>query len=65
MSERYLVTNEAEAIARLSALERMREQARENHRGAMVSNIEKMIESELRALRRLRSETGGERPAGD
>ena len=53
---------EAEAIARLSALENMREQARAADRASMLSHIEKLIQSELRGLenRRARNVEDGE-----
>ena len=49
-----LASGEAHAIARLSTLERLREQARAGNREAMVRSIESMIEAELRALRKMR-----------
>ena len=46
----FLKDDRAKAIARLSALERLREQAREAKRAVMIETIEKMIQSELRVL---------------
>ena len=54
---------EAHAIARLSTLERLREQARAGHREAMVRSIESMIESELRALQKMREFDDSSPPA--
>jgi hypothetical protein len=51
---------EAEAISRLSTLERIREQARDSKRANMVDNVEKLIAAELRRLRRLRKEADTE-----
>ena len=50
-----MTSDEAEAIGRLSALEKLRDQAREGNRTAMTANIEKLIEAELRAIQRIRS----------
>lgn len=55
---------EAEAITRLSALERLREQARAANRAFMIENVERLITAELRRLKRLRSEAA-ERPGAD
>ena len=53
----------AQAIARLSTLERLRDQARATNREAMLRSIEKMIESELRVLRAMRDSDPDDRPA--
>jgi ribosomal 50S subunit-associated protein YjgA (DUF615 family) len=45
---------EAETIARLSALERLRDKAREGGRAAMLASVEQMIAAEIRTLRKLR-----------
>jgi hypothetical protein len=50
-----LSDDEKAAIARLSALEGLREEARRANRAAMIDNVEKLIEAELRAIHRLRS----------
>ncbi|MEJ6021085.1 hypothetical protein [Ramlibacter sp. PS4R-6] len=52
--------DEAEAIARLAALETLREQARAGNRSAMVENVEKLIEAELRAIKRIRGHSDQE-----
>jgi hypothetical protein len=41
----------AQALARLAALQRLREQARSAHRDAMLHSIEQLIEQESRVLR--------------
>ena len=46
--------DEVKIITRLATLERLRDQARESHRAAMLDSIEKMIEAELKVLHRLR-----------
>ena len=53
-----LSKDEAHSIARLSTLERLREQARSGNKDATVRSIENMIESELRVLRRIREVRG-------
>jgi ribosomal 50S subunit-associated protein YjgA (DUF615 family) len=45
---------EAETIARLSALERLRDKARDGGRAAMLASVEQMIAAEIRTLRKLR-----------
>jgi uncharacterized membrane-anchored protein len=52
----YLSDDHAKAIARISTLENLREQARQGNREAMLRSIEKMLESELRALKLSRAE---------
>jgi hypothetical protein len=66
VSDFHLNGDEAEAIGRLSALEHLREQARQGNRTAMLTNIEKLIEAELRAIQRLRANkaTEDEHPTG-
>ena len=56
---------EAEAIGRLSALEKLRDQAREGNRPATLKNIELMIEAELRTLQRIRAGRATEAPEAD
>jgi hypothetical protein len=57
--------HEADVIKRLSALETLREQAREGNRMAMLSSVEKLIEAELRSLHKIRREkTGHAEPHG-
>jgi hypothetical protein len=56
-----LQLEDAEAIARLSALESMREQARQGRRLATLTNIEKLIEAELRGLQRRRERSKDDR----
>jgi hypothetical protein len=53
----FLDDERAHAIARLSALERMRDIAREGKRDAMLRNIEEMIRSELRVIQSKREES--------
>jgi hypothetical protein len=45
---------ETQTIVRLSTLEKLRDQARDANRPAMVGAIESMIKSELRMLTKLR-----------
>lgn len=59
---RLLSEERAQAIARLSTLESLREQARVGHRDAMVRAIEKMIESELRVIETIREHDAGDAP---
>jgi hypothetical protein len=54
-SDFSLTSDEADAIARLSGLETLREEARKGNRTAMLGNIEKLIQAELRALERMRA----------
>lgn len=53
------VKEEVRAISRLATLERLRDQARANHREAMLHSIEQMIQAELRVLHRLRDAHAG------
>ncbi|MEJ6023935.1 hypothetical protein [Ramlibacter sp. PS4R-6] len=46
------ITNgQKKALARLATLQRLREEAREGHRPAMLDSIDKLIELEARLLR--------------
>jgi hypothetical protein len=59
-----LSSDEAEAIGRLSTLEQMRDAARQSNRAAMLANVEKLIEAELRAIQRLRDSKASDKPTG-
>jgi hypothetical protein len=61
-SDFHLSGDEAEAIGRLSRLEYLRDAAREGNRTAMLANVEKLIEAELRTLQRLRQNKLADKP---
>lgn len=62
-SEFLLSKDEAEVIVRLSSLEYLRDQARAGQRSAILANIERLIETELRTLKRLRSQSANGEPS--
>jgi hypothetical protein len=49
----------AHGLARLAVLQRLREQAKQGHRAAMLHSIELLIEQESKALMPARDPNGG------
>lgn len=55
--DRNLSTDRTRALARLAALQRIKEQAARANRKAMLQTLEQLIEAEARELRELSSQS--------
>lgn len=54
MADRDPDSERAHRMARLAALQRLRDQMRDGNRESMLQSIERLIEAEANALRKLR-----------